>query len=109
MHTSDQVYTSFQQLAVGMMMGNIRHCYGTWLISLLHQGGHVSMCLFVDWVIYQQDYWKSADQISTKLGWGMGLRPEQIQLTLGGEEIWIKGWIQGFLLCELQLQVVCQI
>ena len=33
-------------------------------------------CLFVVWLVCQQDYTKSTEQISRKLGWRMGLGPE---------------------------------
>ena len=40
----------------------------------------------VCWVVCQQDFTKTTERISKKLGWRMGLGPEQAPLTFDVEE-----------------------
>ena len=51
----------------------------------LHQGCYVFACvgLFVSCLFCEQNYTKTTGWISTKLGWMMGLGPEQTPSTFG--------------------------
>lgn len=41
--------------------------------------------VFVCWLVCQEDYTKTTEGISTKLGWKMGVSQEQTPLTSGAD------------------------
>ena len=55
--------------------------------NYLSQGGYVLVRLLVCWVVCQQDYTKTIERLSMKLGWRVDLSPEQTPLTCGADPI----------------------